>query len=177
MATVRGLVRQRASLPGDPAAILGDINRHVARDTRSTGQFMTLFYAEFGGSGQWLRWVRAGHDPAMIFDPATGRFEELRGLGLALGVAEDYRYVDNRTPLLPGQIVLIGTDGIWELRNPEGRMFGKEAVRRVLREQSGRSAQEIILSLLEALNAFRAGRDPEDDVTLVVVRVLGPKRG
>jgi sigma-B regulation protein RsbU (phosphoserine phosphatase) len=71
----------------------------------------------------------------------------------------------------PGQIILIGTDGVGETRNAEGEMFGKNRVRKLIRENAKRPAKEIITVVLDAIENFRFPLEKEDDATLVVVKV------
>ena len=60
---------------------------------------------------------------------------------------------------------------IWETRNPEGEEFGKERLRGIIRETADRSAADIIDAIVSRLDGFRGRKNPEDDVTLVVVKV------
>ena len=72
--------------------------------------------------------MRAGHEPAVFYDPESDTFEEFKGTGLALGVDEDWQYEQNqRAGLKKGQIIALATDGIWEAHNARGEMFGKDA--------------------------------------------------
>jgi sigma-B regulation protein RsbU (phosphoserine phosphatase) len=88
---------------------------------------MTLFYMAIDPDNQRLQWVRAGHDPAIVYDPARNTFEELSGEGIALGVNEDVRYEENvKSGVTEGQVIALGTDGIWEASSPTGEMFGKK---------------------------------------------------
>ena len=70
-----------------------------------------------------------------------------------------------------GQIILIGTDGIWEMRNEQGEMFGKERLKKILRKNNSLSAAEIVMIIDDALGTFRGKAQFEDDITLVVIRV------
>ena len=90
MASVRGFLRARATLSQSPAEIITGVNRLTSVDTAETGQFMTLFYLVLDHQTNRITWVRAGHDPGLLYCPATDRFEELSGTGLALGVDEDW---------------------------------------------------------------------------------------
>jgi len=171
MATTRAFLRQRAALPGTTAEIISDVNRQLSRDVADSGSFMTMFYLMIDKVGACLHWVRAGHDPAILYDPETSEIIELKGAGIALGVDEDYAFTENlRGDLRAGQIVLLGTDGIWEARNPAGEMFGKEGIYSVLREHADLSAQAILDKIIEKLRVFQAGGVVEDDVTLIVVK-------
>ena len=71
-----------------------------------------------------LRWVRAGHEPAVLYDPSTDRFEELSGKGIALGIDSSWQYEEEKyADLAAGQIIVLSTDGIWEARNPQISKF------------------------------------------------------
>jgi sigma-B regulation protein RsbU (phosphoserine phosphatase) len=172
MATARAFLRQRSALPGSIARIVSDVNLQLARDIGESGGFMTLFYLTINLSNRQLIWVRAGNEPAIFYDPATDAFEELRGKGLALGVNAYARYVEyEKTALAKNQIILLGTDGLWEARNSIGEMFGKEPVYRIIRQNPAASAKEILTSCFNALNRFLEHLAPEDDITLVVIKV------
>jgi sigma-B regulation protein RsbU (phosphoserine phosphatase) len=90
MATARALILLRSSMPGEAAVIINDVNRHLSLDTARTGNFMTFFYCEFTERETEVRWVRAGHDPALVYDPSTNAFDELKGQGLALGMDDTF---------------------------------------------------------------------------------------
>jgi sigma-B regulation protein RsbU (phosphoserine phosphatase) len=172
MATARALMRQRSYLPGGPAQVVSDVNMHLSRDVEESGQFMTLFYLVIDSAHQSLQWVRAGHEPAVLYDPHRDEFEELRGSGIALGVDEKWNYEEhNRPGLKDGQVILIGTDGIWESRNTEGRMFGKKALLSLIRKNATSSADDILSAIIDALKGFQKNVEPEDDITLVVAKV------
>lgn len=172
MTTARALLRPRAAAPGDPAAVVADVNRELTRDTYGTGRFMTLFYMEIDRARGVAAFARAGHDPALLFDPATGRVTELSARGMALGVAEEARYeTGTLAGLAPGQVILIGSDGLWEAENAAGEMFGKDRTRAVLTQAAPRGAQAALDALLVALDAHRGDKPLDDDVTLVVIAV------
>jgi sigma-B regulation protein RsbU (phosphoserine phosphatase) len=89
-----------------------------------------------------------------------------------VGLTKTSRYLSHQLgPLAAGQVILLGTDGIWETRNPEGKMFGKKAVRKIIRQHHASDAGVIQGAILDKLSGFRQHRPPEDDVTLVVVKI------
>ena len=173
MATVRAFLRCRVTQPGDIAEIITDVNRLLSLDTQDTAQFMTLFYLQISHTANKMSWIRAGHDPALLYDPSEDSFVELRGFGIALGVDEAYEYkASTRTELSPGQIILVGTDGIWETRNASGELYGKARLKQLIRRSAAFSAGEIIAAVTEALKKFRGPVSQEDDVTLVVIKIV-----
>ncbi|MGI9538121.1 MAG: SpoIIE family protein phosphatase [Desulfocapsaceae bacterium] len=172
MASTRAFLRQRAALPGTAAEIISDVNAQFSRDVAESGSFMSMFYLMIDKGERCLRWVRAGHDPAVLYDPELDALSELKGAGIALGVDEQFQFEENgRADLQEGQIILLGTDGIWEARNPKGEMFGKELMYELLRQKKDRTAEEILTGITEALNDFRRGAAVEDDVTLIVIKL------
>jgi sigma-B regulation protein RsbU (phosphoserine phosphatase) len=98
---------------------------------------MTLFYLKMDLQSKQVHWIRAGQDPAILYDPNAETFEELAGSGIALGVDEDWQYETNtRADLKKGQIIFfLSTDGIWEAFNPDGKMFGKDRIYDILRKK------------------------------------------
>ena len=132
---------------------------------------MTFFYCELKEQSPEIRWVRAGHDPAIIYDPQSGEFDELKGRGPALGLDYSFEYEESQRQLGGGQIIVIGTDGIWEMRNEQGEMFGKERLKMILRAHNSLQASQIVALIDDALGQFRGNAQLEDDVTMVVIRV------
>jgi hypothetical protein len=94
MATVRSALRQRMSQPGSAGDIISDVNRQLVQDVEDSGQFMTMFYLNINATQKQIQWVRAGHDPAIIYDPETDTFDELGGAGIALGVEDARTYAE-----------------------------------------------------------------------------------
>jgi len=173
MATARAFLRQRAALPGTISQVISDINRQLARDVVDSGSFMSMFYMIIDKTNKSLKWVRAGHDPAIFYDPNTDKISELKGAGMALGVDENWLYEENeKQNLEKGQIIVLGTDGIWEARNPKGEMLGKEPIYTTIRENADLDAKSILNTIVESLAKFQDNLNAEDDVTLVVIKIL-----
>ncbi len=172
MATVRASLRQRASIPGSAAQVITDVNTLLAQDVEYSGDFMTLFFLLINTQQGSLEWVRAGHDPAVRYNPKTDSFDELKGAGLALGVQADWQYESHTVDdLAAGQIILLGTDGIWEAENSAGERIGKEPIYTVLREKADRSSPEILKAVFDILKKHVKGTRTEDDITAVIVKV------
>ncbi len=171
MTTARALLRQRSALSGSIRQIVSDVNIELTRDIETSGRFMTLFFCKINAHSRTISWVRAGHDPAILYDPTTAAFDELFGHGLPLGVFENADYQELKRDLSPGQIILIGTDGIWETVNESGEMFGKKRLHRVIRDHAKLTARQIMQAIVDAIETFRSPLEQEDDITLVVVKI------
>ncbi|HSO67819.1 MAG TPA: PP2C family protein-serine/threonine phosphatase [Desulfatirhabdiaceae bacterium] len=143
----------------------------MSEDSAESGRFMTMFFIEIDTNAQSLRWVRAGHEPGLLYDPHQDRFEELMGEGLALGIDEAFVYEDNlRLGWLNQHILFIGTDGIREARNKQGEFFGVERIRQIIRNQAHHDAKDIQNALIGALREFHDQKGWEDDITLVIIK-------
>jgi sigma-B regulation protein RsbU (phosphoserine phosphatase) len=172
MATVRSSLRQRASLPGSIANIISDVNRQLVQDVEDSGQFMTLFFLALTTESRKLEWVRAGHDPAIIYDPGTDSFDELSGSGIALGVDGGWIYEANKkADLSDDQIIFLSTDGIWEARNKKGEMLGKEPILNAIRQNSSLDSTQIIDAIFDALDKFIGEAKIDDDITSVIIKM------
>lgn len=156
------------------------LNRRVAmanlqlnEDLEGSGRFLTLFYLQFLPDSDRIRWVRAGHDPAIVYHPGTDTFEELMGDGLPLGICPDTNFEACDGAIPRGSIVVIATDGAWEAHNVQGEMFGKERLLAIIRENADKKAAELQAVIFETVDAFIGGGEQVDDITVVVMRRTG----
>ena len=90
---------------------------------------------------------------------------------MALGVDPHALYEENeKNHFSRGSIIVLGTDGIWESRNSSGQMLGKDVVNQIIRQNSSRSATEILETIIAKIREFQGSKKSEDDLTLVVVK-------
>lgn len=173
MTTARALLRMRITKSGSLAETISDVNQHLCFDTVDDGNFMTLFLMLIDVGKNKIKWVRAGHDPAIVYDKATDTFKELKGEGMALGIEynqsfQEYAYTDGSD----GQIILLGTDGIWETENPEKERFGIKRVQEIMRLARDDTAQQILQKIIDETTDFRKSEKQNDDITLVVIKMI-----
>lgn len=173
MTTVRALLRQRVRMETDIARIVSEVNAELARDVASSGRFMTMFFLKIESKTNTLNWVRAGHEPAILYNVEDDIFLELAGEGMAMGVVEDLKYQKyNHQGWTPGSVVVVGTDGIRETQNDSGEMFGLNRFREAIRRHAAKSAEEIKSRIISDLTVFQGEAPQEDDITLVVIKLL-----
>jgi serine phosphatase RsbU (regulator of sigma subunit) len=173
MSAARAFLRQRIQAPPrECASIISDVNKRLVRDVEELNLFMTMFYCEIAAKEKTIRWVKAGHEPALLYEPADDSFENLNGDGLPLGVMEDAVYESFERRISSGQIILMQTDGIKEASNEQSEIFGTERLMQVIRGHANQPAREILEGVFEALAHFRHPLQLDDDATLVVIKVL-----
>ena len=172
MASVRASFRERILSPGSGISIVSDVNKRLVQDIEELNLFITMFYSEIDIKEKCFRWVHAGHESALSYDPAPDTFETLGGDGLPLGVMKGWVYKEAMIPIHPGQIILIGTDGIKEACNPLHEHFGNERLQMIIKYNHQKSARDILDEVYNALERFRGSAERKDDETMVVIKVL-----
>jgi len=172
MASVRASFRERILSPGNGVSIVSDVNKRLVQDIEELNLFITMFYSEIDIKEKCFRWVHAGHESALSYDSATDTFNILGGEGLPLGVMKDWVYEEANIPIHPGQIILIGTDGIKEACNPLNEHFGNERLQMIIKYNHQKSAKDILDEVYNALERFRSSAERKDDETLVVIKIL-----
>jgi len=88
-----------------------------------------------------------------------------------LGVDTAIPYRESSTAIDNGQVLFIGTDGIWETGNEKGELFGKDRLKEVIRQYASQSARDILLAVHAAVEEFRGELKQEDDLTIVIVKL------
>ena len=172
MSGVRAGFRQRHSMSGTIEEVVADLNRQVALDVGSSGRFMTLFCLEIDVECRCARWVRAGHEPGLLYRVRDDRFEPLMGKGIPLGVEKETTYaaqfVDD---LEPGDMFILGTDGLWETTDPSFEMFGKRRFKEIIRARRDEAAASLLSVVFDEIHAFARGEVLQDDMTLVIAKI------
>jgi sigma-B regulation protein RsbU (phosphoserine phosphatase) len=176
MSGARAVLRDRVDGLANLPNLMQRLNTLLAADYGGR-QLMTMHLSVLDPQTGMFQWASAGHDPALIYDPSCDCFKELEEGSVPLGVLADGPYEEySFGPLQPGQIIMIGTDGIWEMRNAEGELYGKQRMRDVIHASATKPAGEIARALLTSLAAFRGDSRTTDDVTFVIVKYLHPSR-
>ena len=162
----------RTQAPARPGvgAIVAAINRLVC-EIAPAGQFATLFLAHVDEATLRFTYVNAGHNPPALLRP-DGTRQLLDVGGPVVGVSELIPFEEGTVQLAAGERVVFYTDGLSEGMNVRQEMYGDE---RVVEFAAGlpaaQNAREQIDALLGDLTRFLAGVEPQDDITLMVLRV------
>jgi serine phosphatase RsbU (regulator of sigma subunit) len=162
----------RASATGDPAAAnaIKQANELICRDSTS-GMFVTLFYAVLNTRWKRLRYVNAGHNPPLLFRKGTEDVIPLRAKGIALGVAHHIDLQEASIDLLPGDTLVLYTDGITDAINDRLEVFGLERLIGIVRANRALSSKDLLDRIQNDVMRF-AGQQPQfDDITLMVLKV------
>ena len=168
-----------AQVRRDLADFVHDLNAALFRVTRGD-RFVTLVVGEYDPRERLLTYVNAGHNPPLFASSDSGHVEELRAGCTFLGAFERLPRVDvGRRPVGDDDgILLCYTDGVTELANPAGEMYGEERLARFAARRLGGgeaagkwSADAFNAELLDELGAFRAGANPTDDLSVLTLAI------
>jgi len=163
----------------EPDADIGDVmkaaNAEVSRDNAEM-LFVTLFAAILDLHSGELAYCNAGHENPYRLRPGRAGAERIvDGDGPPLCVVGDFDYRSARCTLGPGEVLCLLTDGVTEAQDPAGNLYGHERVERLVVELAHRKADphEIVLALQTDVLRFAGGAEPNDDVTILVLRWNG----
>jgi len=171
MAATRGMLHAEAPhCRNDLGELLRRLNRQLAADAKE-GTFVTLFCGMLDDSARSVVWSSAGHEPALWRHAGTGLIEELANTGLPLGVLGDAAYEQAGPVVLePGDILVMGTDGICEARDSSDQFFGPERLRKLMENGAGLTAGQICDLIIDEVAKFIHPAARTDDVTLIVAK-------
>lgn len=173
MSSARAVLRSHATqYDTNLAEMFNDINRHLVRDTGDE-RFLTLFYGVLEGSTRRLWYASGGHDPAVWVRAAAGTVERLENTGPLMGAMDGLSF-DQAGPitLQRGDVIAVGTDGIWEARNPAGDLFERERFVQAVRDNAAKHPEDICQAVIQAVHAFADGHPQEDDITLIAIKAV-----
>ena len=154
-----------------PSEVLAALNEAMLRqlsEDRFCSAACVRLEPEDGLAGVGVDVSCAGHPAPLLVRP-DGPVEEVGCSGRVLGVFDDAELGDSSLRLMPGEALVLYTDGVTEARSPDGAFFGDERLRRLLRSCSGLDAESIAARIKNVALDFQDG-DPRDDLAVLVLR-------
>ncbi|MFM7463907.1 MAG: PP2C family protein-serine/threonine phosphatase [Cyanobium sp.] len=174
MTLLRGMLRAEVLSGLPPDRILHDLNHLAQEDLAHSHRFVTLFYSDYDPRSRRLRYANAAHNPPLLWRRQQARVERLDAPGLLIGLQSEADYECRQVRLEPGDVVLYYTDGVTEATGFSGERFDEDRLMKAFQGACGSSAgaQSILDQLFARLDRFLgADRQPEDDASLVVLKV------
>jgi len=145
-------------------------NPVITHDSK-TGMFVTLFLGILDNQTMNMSYVNAGHNPPLVFRAESGKIEELRPTGIAIGILEDIPYDQESVHLNNGDIVVLYTDGVTEAINTHTEEFGVPRLIQTVQNSVSLPVEEIVSTIVSSVSTFSGVQPQHDDITLLVIKV------
>jgi serine phosphatase RsbU (regulator of sigma subunit) len=168
MANIQATLRARLPLEPDLARLTTAIDKDIEEAT-PPGVYATLFLAIVHPHAKTLRYVNAGHHPQFLI--RGDGIVPLSSGGMPVGLFAGHGYVERTVQLADEDVLFFYTDGLVELENEAGEMFGSERLELLLRKYSGEGVDVLLERTEQDVRAFRGAAEPFDDLTLMALRL------
>lgn len=170
MASLRASLRaQTMRGESDLAALMENVNT-LGYESSTVSKYATFFYGQYSPQSRLLRYVNAGHEPPIVF--RDGELIPLEAGGPVVGLLRGARYEQGAIKLVPQDVLVAFTDGISEAMNPTDEEWGVENLVECVRGSNGIGSRGLIDRIMASADAFAAGAEQHDDMTIVVARLV-----
>jgi len=172
MALARTTLRSSLAASASPLAGIQQANRLICADA-GTGMFVSLYYAGLDAGSRALTCVNAGHNPPLHLQAADRTVQPLPRGGLPLGIQEAASAMETRIELLPGDSLLLYTDGAVDAQSEGGDFYGLQRLAEAMDQNRLLSAAGMVEAIGASVARFTAGTQPFDDITMVAIKSVG----
>jgi len=179
-AIMRGLVEKLLPVAGDPGQFLTELNRSLYAILHRTREpfLATAFYLVADVQRSEIHFANAGHPSPFRVRRDLGFAEPLKKYdarhGPALGLFEKSVYLSSHCPVSVKDLIVLFTDGIYEVYDAEQKEYGQERLLAALNQRSASPSETLFDELLEEVRTFSNRTDFEDDVCLVGMEFNAP---
>ena len=171
MAQATRLFRTMANQGLLPADICTHMNNELSGDDNINGMFVTMFIGMLDMQTGHLKFCNAGHNPPIIGGGENqGDFLKMEP-NAPIGLWPDLEYVGEEIDTIKGRALFIYTDGLNEAEDQEQKQFGDDHLLAILRNTHFDTAQQVIETLAAQVEQHRNGAEPNDDLTMMCLRV------
>lgn len=168
MASLQASVRGQSQNSGNVAELMTQVNGLVY-DASAENRYATFFYAQFDPATRRLLYTNGGHNAPILL--RGGEVLRLETGGPVVGLFRASRYEQEEIQLVPGDLLILYTDGISEAENPREEEWGEPALIETAAACRDLPPAEIIARIMSAADTFASGAPQHDDMTLVVAKV------
>ena len=160
------LERESAHLP----ELIGDLNRALYASS-TPERYSTLFCGLVSADRRRLTYLNAGQVPPYLLH-ADGALEQLNNSNLPVGLLPGVAYEQQTVPLREGDLLVVVSDGMMEVRNLDGEFWDEAGVGALIQQHGAQDASELAGNLCRSADAWANGADQYDDMTVIAVRIL-----
>ena len=154
-----------------PAEICTIMNNELAGEDNEQGMFVTMFVCRLNLKLNQFEYCNAGHNPPVLGN-ADGQLSFLDiEPNAPIGLWPGLEYEGEEIEFFKDRLLFLYTDGLNEAENPEQKQFGDDRLLDILRQTQFKSPKQIIETLTQEVERHRNGAEPNDDLTMLCMRV------
>ena len=147
-----------------PAELISLLNNEIC-ETISRGMFVTMLIGVYDSNQKTLTLSSAGHEPPLILDK-TENFTTFEDSGPPLGVMAKFKFTETTIPFSDSSIYIF-TDGITEIKDPNGEVLGAEGFRDYIKKYQSTPNNQRLKKIIDDI--ISSGKIQKDDLTIVVI--------
>jgi sigma-B regulation protein RsbU (phosphoserine phosphatase) len=160
-----------AEIEADADRILARTNTALIKETEP-GLFVTAFFGRLDPEARTFTYASAGHPAGYVLDSSGAIKHSLERTGMPLAIQDEFEiFSEDPIAIESGDLVLLLTDGVLEVKSPDGELFGIERALDAVSEAREKPACEIVDAIFEATQTFACNGAQADDVTIMVIKV------
>ena len=167
-AMTKSALRSQLRHDASPVSVLDNLNATVY-EVSEEKMFVTFAYVLVDRTTHSISLATAGHPPVLFKKANATSFEQLRTVGLGLGMQSQSRYTSLQRTFQAGDRLLLFTDGIVEAMNPDQEQFGIERLHNVFLASDG-PPSEVCGRITSEVEKFVGSKLFQDDVSLLCVK-------
>jgi sigma-B regulation protein RsbU (phosphoserine phosphatase) len=173
---VQTLLRTLVAASDSPAEVAGRMHHLLIHNVRFA-TFVTLFLGAYNPVTRTLAYCNAGHNPPLLVRHSDGggdggdALSWLWPTGAAIGLVEEFTFKGAAVGLLPGDVLVLYTDGVTEALGADGQPFGRENLAQVVRRAPAFAARDLVRLIRQELQEFTNDQPAADDTTFIVCKV------
>lgn len=171
MSLCRSLLRAEARRETSPRRVLESVNR-LLLDLGQENMFVSLFYGVIDRLSRQMTYTRAGHDWPVLLRGEQSILLGGDGTPLGILVEPEFRLTEEEIALQPGDRLVLYTDGMTDINDPDGRLFDREQLNRLLQQNAAREAEGLCEALFTGLLAYQGEAEQNDDMSALIVEVV-----
>jgi sigma-B regulation protein RsbU (phosphoserine phosphatase) len=151
------------------SGVVKAINDSLSADF-AIDKFATLFFMIYNRATEEIAFSNAGHGPLFCYRASLKACSLTKIDGMPIGIMEDVEYSQAKVKLSKGDIVVLYSDGITEMRNPEKEEYGRNRLQKLLMNNSDLNANDLVEKIVTDVDIFRREAAPHDDMTVLVLK-------
>jgi sigma-B regulation protein RsbU (phosphoserine phosphatase) len=170
MSNIQATLRVQVVSSQSPGQCIREANTALHKSTASD-KYATLFYGILDMEERSFTSTNAGHNAPMLMSEGTC-CRRLEMGGIVLGMLPDMPFQEEKIQLNSGDLLLMFSDGITEAMNDREEEYGEKRLMKLLKEHGGLAPEALLEKIVAEVRAFTGGTQQQDDMTLVVIKIL-----